>query len=607
MSVNNFLDAVPFSVSGLQNLQVNTINGGGFITNINIAGQIAFLSWNSTTETLTLLIPNASSSITGLLTSTDWNTFNGKENTLTFSSPLTRVGNTISFDFTQSLTFNGNTQTLNNNTIVGGSLFYTGAVSATTPDILYIDNFTGYITKGPAPTPGTNILPLNNVWTGSSNTFENEVIVENLAQLQYAFRAYINKTIHPTLEFFYVEVNGDVGFFGQLNPLYPLPAGGPVWKIGSSGNAVFISANLQNTLVVENSQGAGDAMRIYRDGNNFPTEYLFFNNTGSLGFNPGGWNITSVGDITCRNVNASASITATNSLIVENESNASVPFRVYKKRSADANRYLLFNAPTETLSYQTSAFVNGWSITSNGFYTGSFAQLANGMLAFDRIQVYNDSNRNFLKFSHFEQTPSLSNWIASEFNYDNIDKVVIGNLGLAVPGYGPTIGGHNSGLTAWTDFWVNPGATTYTNILVANQFNYPSDRRIKKEISYLDASKSIKFVKGLKPAKFKKCVDDRIEFLKNEGEKWELGFIAQDIQEIAETESQKMIVSTETYLEKERLTIKPFYIIAELVNANKEMIDKIERLESENKTLLERLEAMELKMKKLVNILGINI
>jgi secreted trypsin-like serine protease len=101
MSVNNFLDAVPFSVSGLQNLQVNTINGGGFITTINIAGQIAFLSWNSTTETLTIFIPNASSSITGLLTSTDWNTFNNKENGLTFTSPLTRGGiggNTISFD-----------------------------------------------------------------------------------------------------------------------------------------------------------------------------------------------------------------------------------------------------------------------------------------------------------------------------------------------------------------------------------------------------------------------------------------------------------------------------------------------------------------------------
>jgi hypothetical protein len=107
-------------------------------------------------------------------------------------------------------------------------------------------------------------------------------------------------------------------------------------------------------LVVENLQNAGDVMRIYRNKTGFPTEYLYFNNSGVIGFNPGGWNITAVGDIICRNVNASASVTATNSLIVENESDATVPFRVYKKRSADANRYLLFNAPTETLSYRSA-------------------------------------------------------------------------------------------------------------------------------------------------------------------------------------------------------------------------------------------------------------
>jgi hypothetical protein len=82
MSVNNFLDAVPFSVSGLQNLQVNTINGGGFITTINIAGQTAFLSYDSTTSNIHAHNTNATALITGLLTSIDWNTFNGKENTL---------------------------------------------------------------------------------------------------------------------------------------------------------------------------------------------------------------------------------------------------------------------------------------------------------------------------------------------------------------------------------------------------------------------------------------------------------------------------------------------------------------------------------------------
>lgn len=41
-------------------------------------------------------IPAATTSVNGYLTSTDWTTFNGKENVLTFSSPLSRTTNTIS-------------------------------------------------------------------------------------------------------------------------------------------------------------------------------------------------------------------------------------------------------------------------------------------------------------------------------------------------------------------------------------------------------------------------------------------------------------------------------------------------------------------------------
>jgi hypothetical protein len=48
-----------------------------------------------------LTFPNASSSLRGLLTSTDWSTFNGKENVLTFSTGLNRVGNTITNTITQ--------------------------------------------------------------------------------------------------------------------------------------------------------------------------------------------------------------------------------------------------------------------------------------------------------------------------------------------------------------------------------------------------------------------------------------------------------------------------------------------------------------------------
>jgi len=51
---------------------------------------------SSTGTTHTFNIPTASSSNRGLLSTSDWTLFNGKESALTFSSPLSRTTNTIS-------------------------------------------------------------------------------------------------------------------------------------------------------------------------------------------------------------------------------------------------------------------------------------------------------------------------------------------------------------------------------------------------------------------------------------------------------------------------------------------------------------------------------
>jgi hypothetical protein len=50
----------------------------------------------TTTPVITLNVPTASASNRGALSSADWSTFNGKENALTFSTPLIRSTNTIS-------------------------------------------------------------------------------------------------------------------------------------------------------------------------------------------------------------------------------------------------------------------------------------------------------------------------------------------------------------------------------------------------------------------------------------------------------------------------------------------------------------------------------
>lgn len=600
MSINQFLDAVPFSVSGLQNLQVNTINGGGFVTNINVAGQTGFLSWNSTTETLTLIIPTQNGVIAlGLLSSSDWITFDGKENTLTFTSPLTRVGNTISFDFSTT-----------------------------------------------------------NIWTGSSNTFQNQVIVENLAQLTYSFRAFINRTVHPTLEFFYVQVNGDVGFFGQLNPLFPLPAGGPVWKITSSGDANFITTYVQNTFVVENLQGAGDVMQIYRDGNLFPTEYLFFTNTGSLGYNPGAWFINRLGEFVGSGVTVS-----------DININGSSIFFHNPITTANSLNTLSYNTISKQVGFSPSLLGTNNTFTQTNFFTGDVIIGNNGRLSVNKGDGIPATIGSFtVCFEGYAPTWDVSAWTDrfALFSHGNgVGRIeptssalgfcqlgdtenFIVSLRPSIVWMNTTIAGNNFSIKYqgqtfntctfdnFTTTWFEPNGDTMSYLVrngvtnlkwvvfrtptsfafydtTANALGTTSDLRTKKNIRAIDIEKSKQFILSITPSIFQHKDGDV-----NDTDV--IGFIAQDILLNAKTEAQKNIVSNwrpyeEAMAKKEEpkdmLGVCATLIIPELVGTiqllNKQMIDTIEKLETENKTLLERLEAIELKMKKLMNTLGINI
>jgi len=72
----------------------------GTVTSVGLSSATSGVTIGSspitTSGTITLAIATATTSQNGLLSSTDWATFNGKESVLTFSSPLVRTTNTIS-------------------------------------------------------------------------------------------------------------------------------------------------------------------------------------------------------------------------------------------------------------------------------------------------------------------------------------------------------------------------------------------------------------------------------------------------------------------------------------------------------------------------------
>lgn len=94
-SLSNMLSgSTIISINGLTNASQTFVAGnGGSDFTISSLGSVH-----------TFNLPNASANTRGLLSSFDWNIFNGKENSLSFSTGLTRTGNTINVNTTQNIT-----------------------------------------------------------------------------------------------------------------------------------------------------------------------------------------------------------------------------------------------------------------------------------------------------------------------------------------------------------------------------------------------------------------------------------------------------------------------------------------------------------------------
>ena len=155
---------------------ITSING---LTNsvqtfaIGTAGSNFIISSSGSIHTFNL--PDASSIHRGALNSTDWNTFNGKENSLTFSTGLTRTANTITVNTSQNINRLSNLTT-NGLIKTSGSI---GDISIATAGTDYSAGTAGLATGILKSTTGTGALSiavaadfpiLNQNTTGSAAT-----------------------------------------------------------------------------------------------------------------------------------------------------------------------------------------------------------------------------------------------------------------------------------------------------------------------------------------------------------------------------------------------------------------------------------------------------
>ncbi|MCC7025443.1 MAG: hypothetical protein IT265_00710, partial [Saprospiraceae bacterium] len=153
------------SINGLTN-SVQTFAIGTAGSNFSISSSASIHTFN---------LPDASSIHRGALNSTDWNTFNGKESSLTFSTGLTRTANTITVNTSQNINRLSN-HTMNGLIKTSGSI---GDLSIATAGTDYSAGTAGLATGILKSTTGTGALSialaadfpiLNQNTTGSAAT-----------------------------------------------------------------------------------------------------------------------------------------------------------------------------------------------------------------------------------------------------------------------------------------------------------------------------------------------------------------------------------------------------------------------------------------------------
>jgi hypothetical protein len=553
--------------SGAATFTSNTLNipqyqaAGTYVT--SVTGTSPIVSSGGTTPAIS--IPAATSSVNGYLSSTDWTTFNNKSNTSgTVTSVAALTLGTSGTDLSSTVA-NGSTTPVITLNVPTASASNRGALSSAD-----WTTFNGKQNALTNPTTGTGTANYHAKFTGST-TLANSLVFDNGTSLginnitpSYILDAYSTSSsgarlsITGTTNFvvtqaantsgtFYAGIDDNAGanFTGTAYgrfiystgayPLYFFTNGVIRQTITSSGN-VGIGTTSPNTisgytiLDIQNVTNGG----LIQLGTNGTGYGQLYNNTAEVQLrtiasvplvfgtnNTERMRITSGGLLQFSTI---STVPTDNNSIYTTSANGLLYIQggstgLGLTGSGDRNNAIYINTSTNSISFATNNVANRMTITSGGsVLIGSTT--VNTAVA---LQVYS------------------SGTTSSTYPFSLRNSAGTDNFYIRSDGYG---------------------------YLQASSWAYGSDRRMKENIS--DVENGLDMVLKMKPKHF-----DYIN-----GQKDNLGFIAQDIQEII---PQAVSVSNQ---ETGMLALKTDFLVPYLTKA-------IQELSAKNEALIKRIETLE--------------
>lgn len=221
------------------------------------------LTYNSGTGVLGII--QATTSTNGYLSSTDWNTFNSKENVLTFSSGLTRTGNSITSDLGTSI----DTSEIVNNTIVFADWASNGCLNGEIPKY----NGSAWVcasdTVGSGTVTGAGTATQVAFWNGASsltsnanlywdNTNSRLGIGTNVPTTTLELSNSISqnnivlKETSPTRQYQSLAFNFNDGTYNEIYEILGYKGTGMLFKIPSSRNFNFTINAVSKLNILDN-------------------------------------------------------------------------------------------------------------------------------------------------------------------------------------------------------------------------------------------------------------------------------------------------------------------------------------------------------------------